>query len=488
MKNRRGFNPDARIKDADFAFRVLSDSVFTKGFLGPSLRENRGLPSVGVSSARRAGVIVDENGKMRCPPGTPNANQFTDINMSNCMIPSAETVARNAAEVAVNAASKAIDGFKRGSVGKKKDRNSIPRASVGFANSDGFLEQRRVLVGNSVTSPRDGSQVQLNSVSDSVKHLADGGDMTDIPDEHLVRAIEQNTGDDKRFRIIGTGGGMHGMTRMRDTNTEAFIGIKYAGGSPGTDAEAMREVAAELVLEHFGYEPTPMRLVPSVQTDDSIGMEMFRGAALITELAHNRHEGTIESARIDERGNKYDYRVPSEDVVRMAILDSILWNSDRHEGNFMIARGENGEGELVPIDHSMGLATSWVIDEPSNATKGIGAFGLEQALAEYYEDGGMERLTAVVAAIQEDLASIDTVKLEEQLRQLFTHAGIMGLSPRDSDKEAILSVLPRITNMANPEWTPEIAEKIAPEYKRPGTRSRFLPPPRRGAVVEESVV
>jgi hypothetical protein len=71
-----------------------------KGFLGPTVRDNDKLPSVGQHAARRAGIILDENGKMRCPPGTPNANQFTDMQMSNCMVPSAETVANAAAQAA----------------------------------------------------------------------------------------------------------------------------------------------------------------------------------------------------------------------------------------------------------------------------------------------------------------------------------------------------------------------------------------------------
>lgn len=35
-------------------------------------------------AASRAGMIVDALGKLRCPPGTPAANQFTDVNGSNC--------------------------------------------------------------------------------------------------------------------------------------------------------------------------------------------------------------------------------------------------------------------------------------------------------------------------------------------------------------------------------------------------------------------
>ena len=89
-----------RIDGFTSAISAVRMNVMVKGFLGPTVRDDDKLPSVGQSAARRAGIILDENGKMRCPPGTPNANQFTDMQMSNCMVPSAETVANAAAQAA----------------------------------------------------------------------------------------------------------------------------------------------------------------------------------------------------------------------------------------------------------------------------------------------------------------------------------------------------------------------------------------------------
>lgn len=470
MNNRRGFNPDARVKDAAFAFRVLSDSVFTKGFLGPSLRENRGLPSVGVSSARRAGVIVDENGKMRCPPGTPNANQFTDINMSNCMIPSAETVARNAAEVATNAASRALDGFKRGSIGGGKDRDKIPNAGVGFANPDGFLEQRRIPKGNSVSSPIDGSQRQLNAVEDSIQHIFDGGPLSDIPDEHLVRSIMSNASEEdlpeKRFQIVGTGGGIKGMTRLKDKKTGALIGVKYDDGKSESTSDAAREVAAELLAEHMGYEPMPMRIVLDIG-ESSWGGESYRGGALVTELAHNRHAGTIESGRISDRDGKYEYKVEPSDIVRMKILDSIIQNNDRHEGNFLISRDENGNGRLIPIDHNAGMATSDNKQDAQYITKPPSQVGIDEVFSVYFQDGGDAKLLADVEEIQQSLADVDTAKLREQFEQLFQHLAIHSMGLTQQEKDDIFSALDRLTIMANPENAKVITSAMLPEYKRP---------------------
>ena len=52
--------------------------------LGQTLRQMNPRGVIDLAGAIARGVIVDADGKMRCPPGTPNANQFTDEFMTNC--------------------------------------------------------------------------------------------------------------------------------------------------------------------------------------------------------------------------------------------------------------------------------------------------------------------------------------------------------------------------------------------------------------------
>ncbi len=52
--------------------------------LGPKIKE--GLLSLLGRVARSRGLWVDDKTKLRCPAGTPNANQFTDITGANCFI------------------------------------------------------------------------------------------------------------------------------------------------------------------------------------------------------------------------------------------------------------------------------------------------------------------------------------------------------------------------------------------------------------------
>jgi len=63
--------------------------------LGPKIKE--GLLSLLGRVARSRGLWVDDKNKLRCPAGTPNANQFTDITGANCFVPSPQTAAQSGA-------------------------------------------------------------------------------------------------------------------------------------------------------------------------------------------------------------------------------------------------------------------------------------------------------------------------------------------------------------------------------------------------------
>lgn len=96
MKSSLAFDANRRVAEYRKSVVDVQENVLLfKGFLGPALRERPGMSSVGMRAARAAGVIVDSAGKLRCPPGTPNANQFTDLQMSNCLVPGAAAIKRS---------------------------------------------------------------------------------------------------------------------------------------------------------------------------------------------------------------------------------------------------------------------------------------------------------------------------------------------------------------------------------------------------------
>lgn len=126
--------------------KALEKPDGAKGFLGPSLRENPSVPSIGRRVAVGRGLIVDDAGKMRCPAGTPNANQFTDLQMSNCMIPSMETAANevvDAASGAVEKASEAATGTRLSTFTPSEDAARIKQKNdeilTGIAAAGGRL-------------------------------------------------------------------------------------------------------------------------------------------------------------------------------------------------------------------------------------------------------------------------------------------------------------------------------------------------------------
>ena len=91
MGQNNNFDANQRIKSLQDTADFHTIRFASKGFLGRTIRDDSSVPSVGIRAAIRAGAIPDANGKLRCPPGTPNANQFTDVQLSNCGKPSVRT-------------------------------------------------------------------------------------------------------------------------------------------------------------------------------------------------------------------------------------------------------------------------------------------------------------------------------------------------------------------------------------------------------------
>lgn len=491
MGGSSGFDPDTSINKMLFGVMTAKKGLRYKGFLGQSINERRDLPSVGHRSAMSRGIIIDDNGKMRCPAGTPNANQFTDINMSNCMVPSAETIANEAADAAKKAAEKAGDGFKRSRHNRNpKSNDAIPDASLAHADDDGFLTPKRVLPGNVVLSGADGkTPTALNTAEDSARHVALGGKLSDIPDEHLLSAIQSNIGSGRRFKRLGSGGGVNGMLRIEDTHTGALLGIKYnqSKGAFSGDDEPIAEIVGELFSEHMGMEPMPMRVVPRMRRGLLRRQEQFDGLALVTELAHNRHAGTIDTASdATELAPEDVTEELGRDFVRMELFDGITQNKDRHEGNFMIS--DDGTKRLILIDNSLAFPEDMNqllgINEEMFALMGgrwdnavamlYGNYtpsGRQIRDARYESENGWENAVSDSVAALEDLREIDVEKLEEQINAFYLHIESLGGTVSPKQKKAFEEAIYRLGRMqrTNPIFLAERLTTRRPDGPPPGT-------------------
>lgn len=79
-------------RDLDGQLTAEIDTEVRVKALGRTIGSTMG--RVSTQAFQAAGGIIDANGKLRCPPGTPNANQFTDLDMSNCMAVGIGTLTR----------------------------------------------------------------------------------------------------------------------------------------------------------------------------------------------------------------------------------------------------------------------------------------------------------------------------------------------------------------------------------------------------------
>ena len=537
IKSSRAFDANERVAEYRKSVAVVQENLLLfKGFLGPTIKDKPELGSVGVRAARAAGVIVDAVGKLRCPPGTPNANQFTDMQMSNCLIPNAESIARGAAALSgkmidgargilksqkIKNGAKAtalaalqvydymqVDGsgaltdstlismmlfrtggaqlldfateslHKRGKISEnkkeqlesiaskikrdsfadaknflasslkiRKDKKRNPKADPptvktpsGFKKGNSALAKAKefeptvgVADANGKNIARDLPSVksEIDTAEKASAHLAKGGKINELGDTVVLDAIldnidvydsEGNVTEIKRFELLGSGGGVVGMNRLRDRQTGQLLGVKYASRpsmwdenvsyskAPLTKGRAERwfepvqEVLATSITEEFGYPASSLRVVQTSPQNASMGV--------ITDLVHNSYDGKILSAG-PEQLEKADTRK----LLHMQVMDVVLANGDRHSGNILFS--DTAEGlDAVPIDHSFIFQ---VFDFNDTAEKYANSISVSTLGAELNRRHGSSvdehaKLVADAGKVLEDVKKIDVDSLEDRLK------------------------------------------------------------------------
>jgi hypothetical protein len=179
--------------------------------------------------------------------------------------------------------------------------------------------------------------------------------------------------------------------------------------------------------------------------------------------------------RIHERSSSlYEYNLPTEEIVRMRILDAIIQNPDRHEGNSLIA-DDDGTRSLLPIDNSRAFSFSDFTDgvPQSRLESGeiVGYFqpwispGGDAEMEKFASDEGFAELISSIAGVQQQLRTIDTDLMESKIDEVISHVRSLGTSVGPGRRENIVASISRIKGMqnGNPE---DIAEALMPAYKR----------------------
>jgi hypothetical protein len=192
------------------------------------------------------------------------------------------------------------------------------------------------------------------------KYLVENGSLEQLEKaapQYLWQAIEDNSTaslPNGRFKQIGSGGGWVGMDRYVDQATGKHFGLKMRPGMKQFEAEwhpgPMAEILSNDIAVSLGFPNMNLRLIRN--SDDSI--------SLITDLAQDVYGGTIadsfQAALHGEANNwlpSIASRVPIEDRIRMAVLDDLVNNGDRHSGNILYSVNDDGSVRLVPIDHEV---------------------------------------------------------------------------------------------------------------------------------------
>ena len=127
--------------------------------LGRTLREMNPGNTLIARAAKKFGVWVDAGGKFRCPPGTPQANQFTDDMGTTCFATSASDIA--------NAAQQGFASLS-GWWGKRQQRNlpffidEFGRATENIDIIEGRQEYARVFTGSRSRVRKRISELQGN--------------------------------------------------------------------------------------------------------------------------------------------------------------------------------------------------------------------------------------------------------------------------------------------------------------------------------------
>lgn len=263
-------------------------------------------------------------------------------------------------------------------------KRDMPDTEVAHADQSGTT-QKRIPIGNEVTHPRTGERVKLDSPEQSIDFVSFGGNLSEVPDEHLIESILRNSisipGEQRsgwrlskpggRFEFLGAGGGVHGMIRLKDQKTGAYLGLKFeASTNFGMNDElipivgnsdrasvngAVIESIANTINEELGFAPMPIRIVRrsslGAGEQDSQAPTLRPGIAFVTELAQNRHGRIIDDGQLLDTNSVTREDVSPISALRVGLIDAVMDNRDRNVGNYLLAAQPDGSIALVPIDH-----------------------------------------------------------------------------------------------------------------------------------------
>lgn len=307
IQSSRAFDANERVAEYRKSVAAVQENVLLfKGFLGPTVKDKPELTSVGHRAARAAGVIVDSLGKLRCPPGTPNANQFTDMQMSNCLTPSAESAARDAGKLSA----RLIDGAK--TVLKNEKVRNVAKATAMIA-----LQYYDTQYSDGMGSLTDSTLMSLAIFKSA------GADALDFASESLHKRGKMS--DERKQKLDSIG---DSVKRSSDIAAKAFLLSMFKRKK---DKKKDPKAEPPSVKAPSGFKKGNSTIAKAKDFDPQIGVADANGRNISRDLPTVRKDiDTVEKAS-EHISNGGKLNEISDDLV----LDSILSNIDVYdsEGN-----------------------------------------------------------------------------------------------------------------------------------------------------------
>ena len=366
IKSSRAFDANERVAEYRKSVAVVQENLLLfKGFLGPTIKDRPDLDSVGTRAARAAGVIVDALGKLRCPPGTPNANQFTDMQMSNCLIPSAETAAKEVASLA----GKMIDGAK-GILKNKNVRNGAKATALlalqaldyMHADGSGSLTDSTLM---SMLLLRSGGAQVLEFATDSLRRRGKISDRRKEQLDAIASKLEKDaTIDARNFVLANLKRRKDKKEKQKEIDDDLVAELrsmdvgKPDSDKPDADTPNKAPTKAKTVAEG----------IQRILAGEDVEMEDIQGAhTLVTKL------GEMAQAAKESGGKKVEF-----DLCRISVPNTNLFcagNKGIDRAEMPQAKGDVVEGseaeKVLAIQNAARVAKGL---EPTNEVDGTESF------------------------------------------------------------------------------------------------------------------
>lgn len=275
--------------------------------------------------------------------------------------------------------------------------NQYKKEQVAQITDGGIIEpELRPAKVDRITAPRQNPEdpsspflYNETNINEAIKHIHDdGGSLDDIPDEIVFDAIvdgelrQYNMGDpydmdevladgfgganqweNKRFRFeiladktTEDTGGLWQVVKVYDKVSRKEYYMKKSYYARNEAVLEMVGARAGEILE-FPNHPNKVRVDRLRQMDNLNDNGRF-ARWIMTESSQDWDIGAGTSPSSigntpQDAANVRGIDIEERDVARMAVLDLVLHNQDRHPGNWQIVTDERGRQRFIPLDHGM---------------------------------------------------------------------------------------------------------------------------------------